>query len=170
MNTHEVPIIRSCITWANRYGNLLERIERDELRREKIKQKRRIKRHIRNSHVKTRFHQLVNEHYASHCLGNESAKLLKDAARYIQKLDSLIKDAKHQRQKCRKEKQKKKADEITRLISRLSDMYGSMRKDRDHFLERTRTLNQSTANLNHRIRSSCGQRGRQWHQRQQQRR
>jgi hypothetical protein len=148
---------------------MVEKIEREELRQEKNKRKRREKRHIRNSHLNVRFHQLVNKHYASHCLGNEAAKLLKEAAKYLHQLDSLIKESKNKRKRYKESRQFTKADDISQLINQLSNMYGNMKKDRDHFLGITRTLNQSTATLNLRIRSSCGNRGQKWHQRQQQR-
>lgn len=169
MNIYDCPVMQNCIKWASAYCDLILRIEENELREKKRRQKRKIKRHIRNSHIKIRYHQLVDEHYASHCLANEAAKLMKEAAQHLHKLDDLIKESKSQRRKSKKERQYKKADDITQLIGKLSEMYGKIKNDRDHFLNRTRTLNQSTATLNHRIRN-CGRQGQEWYQRQQQRR
>lgn len=168
MNMYDNPILQSCLKWLSAYCDLLVRIEEEELRREKRKQKRRLKRHVRNSHIKVRYYQLVNEHYAAHCLADEAAKLMKEAARHLHQLDAHIKESKVKRRKCKKERQYQKADEITRLISRLSEMYVEIRKDRNHFLEKTRSMNQSVANLNSRIRN-CGRLGQEWYQRQQQR-
>ena len=168
MNIYDCPVMQNCLKWVSAYCDMLVRIEREELRNEKRKQKRRLKRNIRNSHVKIKYHQLVNEHYASHCLADEAAKLLKEAATYLHQLDSLIKESKNQRRKCKKDRQYKRSDEITKLISKLSEMYFEIKKDRDNFLDITRTLNKSTATLNHRIRN-CGHQGQKWYQRQQQR-
>ena len=168
MDIFDCPVIQNCIKWVSAYCDLVVRIEEEELRKEKRRQKRKLKRNLHNSHIKVRYHQLVNEHYASHCLANEAAKLMKESARYLHKLDSLIKEAKNQRRKCKKERQYQKGDKITSLIKKLSEMYAEIRKDRNHFLDKTRTLNQTVANLNSRIRN-CGRQGQEWYQRQQQR-
>lgn len=161
MNTREEFVIANCMGWIGACCDLLIRIEREELRKVKRKQQRRLKRHSGNPWSDTRYHQLINKRHATRSLADEAAKLMKSAARHLHQLDAIIKESKSKRAEFKKEREYQRADETTRMIAKLSEMYGEVKKERNHFLEKTRSMNIIVADLNSRIRN-CDARSRKW--------
>ena len=136
-----------------------------ELRDKKL----RIALSLRGSQDNIRYHQLVNEHYASVKLADEAFSILRQAAAEQQKIDELIQQAKQERKACRNGIDLVKANDLTRIIVQLAKIYTDLKRESDDFRVRTRELNDNTAELRETIRSNCGQRGQEWYQRLQQR-
>ncbi len=118
-----------------------------------------------SSRDNVRYHQLVNEHYASLKLANKAFNLLRQTAKELRKIDELIKQAKQERKVRRTAKDIVKADDITQLIAQLAKIYAGLKEERDSFHAKTRELNDNTAELRKTIRSSCGVRGAEWFER-----
>ena len=131
-----------------------------------LKEKRlRIALSLKSSQDNVRYHQLVNEHFASVKLADESFGLLRQAVSEQQNVDELIKQAKLERKACRSVRSFSKADDITKLIAQLAKIYAGLKEERDSFHAKTRELNDNTAELRESIRKSCGARGAEWYNR-----
>ena len=125
---------------------------------------------LKNSKDNIRYHQLVNEHFASVQLADEAFSLLRQATAEQQNIDELIKQAKRERKACRTTRDFVKADDITQMIAQLAKLYADLKQERDAFRRRTRELNDNTAELREAIRFNCGVKGVEWFQRLQVRR
>jgi len=139
--------------------------ERRSLRQELWRKKRKIEVRLQKSQDNIRYHQLVNEHFASAKLANEAFNLLRRSAKELCKIDELIKQAKRERKVCRTIRNFSKADYITRLIAQLAKIYADLKQERDSFNAKTHELNDKTAELRESIRNNCGTRGTEWFQR-----
>ena len=143
--------------------------ERRSLRHELWRKKRKIEDRLKTSQNNIRYHQLVNEHFASAKMANEAFNLLQRTAKELRKIDELIKQAKQERKVCRTIRNFSKADYITRLIAQLAKIYADLKQERDSFNVRTHELNDKTAELRESIRNNCSTRGTEWFQRLQSR-
>ena len=139
--------------------------ERRNLRHEMWRKKRKIEDRLKKSQDNVRYHQLVNEHFASATLANEAFNLLQRSAKELRKIDELIKQAKQERKACRTIKNFFKANYITRLIAQLAKIYSDLKQERDSFNAKTHELNDNTVELRESIRNNCGARGTEWFQR-----
>ena len=133
---------------------------------QELKDKRlRIAQSLRSARDNIRYHQLINEHFASVKLADEAFSLLRQTAKELHKIDELIKQAKRERKACRSIRDFSKADDITQLIAQLAKIYAGLKEECDSFNSRTRELNNNTAELRESIRMNCDARGREWHKR-----
>jgi len=139
--------------------------ERRSLRQELRIKKRKIEDRLQKSQDNIRYHQLVNEHFASAKIANEAFNLLQRTAKELRKIDELIKQAKQERKACRTIRNFFKANYITRLIAQLAKIYADLKQERDSFNVRTHDLNDKTAELRESISNNCGARGIGWFQR-----
>jgi len=133
---------------------------------QELKNKRlRIALSLRSARDNIRYHQLINEHFASVKLADEAFRLLQQTAKELRTIDKLIEQAKQERKACRTARDFAKADDITQLIAQLAKIYAGLKQKRDSFNIRTHELNNNTAELRESIRMNCGARGREWHKR-----
>jgi len=139
--------------------------ESRRLQRELKQKKRRIAQSLENKQNNIRYHQLVNEHFASVRLADAAFSLLRRAANELHKIDELIKQAKQERKVCRVKRDFAKADDLTRLTAQLAKIYANLKQERNSFNVRNRELNDQTAELRETIRNGCGVRGIEWHER-----
>ena len=94
---------------------------------QELKEKRlRIALSLKNSRDNIRYHQLVNEHFASVKLADESFCLLRQSVKELRKIDELIKQAKLERKACRSVRSFSKADNLTLLIAQLAKIYSGL--------------------------------------------
>ena len=137
---------------------------------QELKEKRlRIALSLKSSRDNIRYHQLVNEHYASVKLADEAFNLLRQTVKELRKIDELIKQAKRERKVCRTTRNFSKADDLTQMITQLAKLYAGLKQERDSFNTRTHELNNNTAELREIIRTGCGVKGIEWHERLQKR-
>ena len=135
------------------------------LRHEMWRKKRKIEVRLKKSQNNVRYHQLVNEHFASAKIANEAFNLLQRTAKELRKIDELIKQAKQERKACKTVRNFFKANYITRLIAQLAKIYADLKQERDSFNAKTHELNDKTAELRESIRNNCSARGKEWFQR-----
>jgi len=135
------------------------------LAQELLDKRLRIALSLRSSQDNIRYKQLVNEHFASVKLADEAFSILRQTAKELHKINELIKQAKQERKACRNGRDFVRANDITRTIVQLAKIYTDLKRERDAFRTRTRELNDNTAELRETIRSNCGVKGVEWHQR-----
>ena len=143
--------------------------ESRQLQRELKYKKWSIARCLKNRENSIRYHQLLNEHFTSVKLANETFSLLRRASCELKKINDLIKQAKQGRKVCRINRDFVKADDLTQLIAQLAGIYADLKAERDVFHAKTLKLNDNTAELRESIRNNCDARGRKWYHRLQER-
>ena len=123
------------------------------LRHEHKKRKRQVTQNLKIIQDNIRNQYLRNKNTASTKLADTAFSISQQVTAEMRKIDNLIKRAKQKRQACRVSRDFSRADTITRLITKLAEIYHDLQTEHDSFRTKTHELNANTISLRKTIHS-----------------
>jgi chromosome segregation ATPase len=153
--------------------------KREEVKKTVEEHRRNIETHLRKAQQSYDFHFLTDLHFSSHRVADSAYKLLNDARESfgatIRILNQAFTKKNELKSKLETSDREQKKEYLTEIRS-LNDFIGKVLEDkktmesqRDGLLAEVKRLNAQTAELKAAIRDRCGEKGRDWHQRLEQR-
>jgi chromosome segregation ATPase len=132
----------------------------------------RVRSHLQDKQQNLDFKQKIDAHYASHLAGSAAFAVYLDAKTSYQAIKQIIHDLKSQKEVLKQHLDAvdaKARDDIfaqiraiNETLTQLFDDFNLVRQQRDNLKQQVYTLNQQTAQLKLQIRDQCGEGGRHW--------
>ena len=153
--------------------------KREEVKKTVEEHRRNIETHLKQAQQSYDFHFLVDLHFSSHRVADSAYKLLNDARdslgatiRILNQAFSKKNELKSKLETSARELKEEYLTEIRSLnefINKVLEDKKTMESQRDGLHTEVKRLNAQTAELKGAIRDRCGEKGRDWHQRLEQR-
>jgi hypothetical protein len=174
-----VPIVALTVGVVSLLASASERAARERLARKYDQadcelrwHNERVRSHLQDKQQNLDFKQKIDAHYASHLAGSAAYSVYRDANTSYKALKRMIHDLKTQKQDLKNSLDgadvKAKGDALALIrainvtLTQLFEDFNVVKQQKDNLKQQVYTLNQQTAQLKLQIRDQCGQGGRNW--------